>query len=186
MLLRSKCDGILVGIDTVLSDNPRLTVRLEGLEDNSPTRIILDRQGRLPRDTHLVQSADKVPVLVFVGEAYYEASRDKFKNTDISVYKSAIVGQRLDLTDISQQLAEQQIGKIMIEGGAKIASSFMNAGLVDEIALFQSTKNLGPDGLNAIEGQTLREILNIYKKSDVKKFGLDTFTRHKKIRQSRA
>lgn len=67
--LRAENDAILVGIGTVLSDDPELTVRVPGLEDRSPIRIVLDRHGRLPQTSRLAQTSDVVPVIVAaVGE----------------------------------------------------------------------------------------------------------------------
>ncbi|WP_132273719.1 bifunctional diaminohydroxyphosphoribosylaminopyrimidine deaminase/5-amino-6-(5-phosphoribosylamino)uracil reductase RibD [Neorhizobium sp. BT27B] len=62
--LRAENDAILVGIGTILSDDPELTVRIPGLEDRSPVRIVLDRDGRFPQTSRLAQTADVVPVIV--------------------------------------------------------------------------------------------------------------------------
>ena len=72
--MRAMHDAVMTGIGTILADDPRLTVRLPGLEDRKPLRVVLDSDLRLPPCAGLVVTAEKIPVLVIAGEGASEAS----------------------------------------------------------------------------------------------------------------
>jgi len=180
MLQRSQSDGILIGIGTALADDPHLTVRINGLEKTSPTRIILDPQGKLPLESRLVQTSDLTPVILVCDEANFEEVHKKYLDTSVDILGSSMIDGGIDLTHLSAQLAGKGIGRVMIEGGAKIASSFINADLIDEIALYQSDKIFGEEALDALESTQLSDILKKYCVCETFSLGADTFTLYQK------
>lgn len=120
-MMRAQTDAIMVGATTVRVDNPSLTCRLPGLEDRSPIRIVVSRDPIILAGTKLEATSKDVPAWRFEGEP-------------ITILK---------------QLAERGIGRLLIEGGADLARSFLVQGLVDEIALFQAPHELGDGGVRA-------------------------------------
>lgn len=176
-LLRSESDAILVGIGTVLADNPQLTCRLPGLEARSPIRIILDSRLRLPLDSALVRSARTVPVWVAA-----RADADPEKRQALVSAGCRILATETDcgataLPELLDDIAAQGISTLMVEGGATVATSFLQEALVDRLALFQ-----GPVAIGSNTGVAVPElhshIARGFKLSHEYRFGDDRYSEY--------
>src|SRR5712671_1445327 len=133
-LLRAQCDAILVGIGTVLADDPLLTCRLPGMAARSPARVVLDRALRIPGTSRLVHSARETPLWV-VGSQIAEApAAAKLGAAGAEVIRVASASAT-ELPVVLFALAENGITRLLVEGGARVAASFVAADLVDEIWL---------------------------------------------------
>lgn len=156
--LRAMNDAILVGIGTVLADDPELTCRLPGMQAQSPLRVVLDASLRLPPSSGLAQSARDLPVLVVASD---QAKGDdaKLRALGVEVVRVSPAGERVDLRAALKALAARGVTRLMVEGGPIVAASFLRAGLVDEVVLLRSPNEIGPDGIDAIEGGSLDEIV---------------------------
>jgi diaminohydroxyphosphoribosylaminopyrimidine deaminase/5-amino-6-(5-phosphoribosylamino)uracil reductase len=157
-LMRAMSDAILIGIGTALADDPQLTCRLPGLEQRSPVRVVLDAQARLPAESALARSARATPVWVVAAmDAPAEAVR-ALRQRGVDVLVAAAAAGRLDLGAVLKQLAERGITRLMVEGGPTVAASFVAADLVDEAVLFHSSRTIGPDGIDALDGLPLEAL----------------------------
>jgi diaminohydroxyphosphoribosylaminopyrimidine deaminase/5-amino-6-(5-phosphoribosylamino)uracil reductase len=156
-LLRAQNDAILIGIGTAKADDPLLTCRLPGMEHRSPVRVVLDRALRLPGDSRLVHSARATPLWIIASETSEAAAAMKLGAAGAHVFHLPTDDHTpgLDLRAVLHKLSEQGITRLLVEGGAKVASSFVKAGLVDEFWLMQGSKVIGGEGLPALEGQQL-------------------------------
>jgi diaminohydroxyphosphoribosylaminopyrimidine deaminase/5-amino-6-(5-phosphoribosylamino)uracil reductase len=145
-LLRAETDAILVGIGTALADDPELTCRTPGLESRSPLRIVLDRRLDLLPTSKLARTAREVQVLV----ASLGSAAD---NGDRPARRAALTAAGVDLLEteslptLLNTLAARGISSLLVEGGAAVATSFLEAGLVDRILLFEGAVTVGADGL---------------------------------------
>ena len=141
-LLRAQCDAILVGIGTVLADDPMLTCRLPGMAARSPVRVVLDRALRLPGTSKLVHSARETPLWVMTSDISEAPAAMKLGAAGAHVFRAATTRTPpgLDLAAVLHALAENGITRLLVEGGARVASSFVAADLVDEAWLLR-----GPD-----------------------------------------
>ena len=140
--LRSDADAIATGINTVLADDPLLTVRHVSAPRIAPTRIVFDHLARLPTDGALARSVAEAPVLVV---ALPEAARRAAMLEQVGV--GLLVAD--SLTSALQQLRDRQVQHVLVEGGAGLASAFMEAGFVDRLVIFQVPVVLGAGALAA-------------------------------------
>jgi diaminohydroxyphosphoribosylaminopyrimidine deaminase/5-amino-6-(5-phosphoribosylamino)uracil reductase len=154
-LLRAQCDAILVGIGTVLADDPILTCRLPGMEAQSPVRVVLDRSLRIPGSSRLVHSARETPLWIVTSNLSEAPAASRLGASGAQVMRVATTSTPppgLDLAAVLHALCEKGITRLLVEGGSKVASSFVAAGLVDEMWLLRGPEPVGADGVAALNG----------------------------------
>lgn len=141
--LRNELAGIMVGVNTVIADDPMLTTRLENGEGKNPIRIVVDSTARIPLDAKILNTSDEAKtILAVTGKADPQKVKqvEERGNQVISV-KS--VEDRIDLEDLMFKLGEQNIDGILLEGGASLNYSALKAGIVDEVVSFVAPKIIG-------------------------------------------
>jgi diaminohydroxyphosphoribosylaminopyrimidine deaminase/5-amino-6-(5-phosphoribosylamino)uracil reductase len=156
--IRAESDAVLIGIGTVLVDNPRLTVRHPGLEGRSPIRVILDRTARLPVDSNLAATARDVPVWLVVGPEAPEERRAALASAGVEIVEAKEGPGGIDFQAALAVLAERGITRVLVEGGSHVASSIVSVNCADEIVLFRASVVVGPDGVRAFAGHALSAV----------------------------
>jgi len=156
--MRGRSDAILVGIGTVLSDNPQLTCRLPGLEERSPVRVVLDARLRVPMSLSVVSTVRDTPTWVFCSTKASPIAEEILQQKGCKVFRVDETAGKLDLEQVLKVLAEQGITRLMVEGGPTVAASFVEADLVDEAVLLHSENAIGDTGIDALEGLPLAAI----------------------------
>ncbi|KAI7831101.1 dihydrofolate reductase-like domain-containing protein [Gamsiella multidivaricata] len=158
-ILRSKHDAILVGIGTVLNDDPRLTVRLnsDDLQPGSdpvqhPQPVILDSTFRFPVTAKLVLPTSPKKPWIFTGPAHDHQRRSELEALGARVFVLGVDSDgRLSIPDLLSKLRQQSIRSLMVEGGAGIISSFLRSGLVDSFLLTIAPVYVGHEGVSAVQ-----------------------------------
>jgi diaminohydroxyphosphoribosylaminopyrimidine deaminase/5-amino-6-(5-phosphoribosylamino)uracil reductase len=150
-LLRAQCDAIVVGIGTVLADDPLLTCRLPGMEAQSPVRVVLDRSLRMPGTSQLVHSARQTPLWVMTSNLAEAPAAMKLGAAGAQLIRVPTAPPGLDLRAVLHALAEKGITRLLVEGGSRVASSFIAADLVDEMWLLRGPDSIGDDGVPALD-----------------------------------
>ena len=144
--LRAAHDAILVGIGTVLADNPRLTVRLTPGKDPQP--VVLDSQLRFPLNTNLLRKHPKSPWIV-AGTDVEQSRQRTLEIAGARVFRLPISTKgHIELPDVLGHLADRGIHKLMVEGGAHVITSFLSNRMVDRVVLTLTPLLLG--GLRAV------------------------------------
>jgi diaminohydroxyphosphoribosylaminopyrimidine deaminase/5-amino-6-(5-phosphoribosylamino)uracil reductase len=159
-LLRAQCNAIMVGIGTVLADDPLLTCRLPGMEARSPLRVVLDHALHIPLGSRLVRSAHEIPLWVMASDFADASAAMKLGAAGVQVVHVPVAAGApgLDLTAILRALSERGITRLMVEGGARVASSFVRSALVDEAWLLRGPDPIGDDGVTALGALPLTAI----------------------------
>tara|TARA_R110001592_G_scaffold79054_1_gene236708 strand:- start:38432 stop:39517 length:1086 start_codon:yes stop_codon:yes gene_type:complete len=141
-LLRARHDAILVGVGTVLQDNPMLSTRLGGL-DHNPVRVVLDTHLQTPLDSILLKTAYAIRLWIF--------HSDEGENVSSLIAGGAALHQcdPHDLKTVLAVLATRGITRVLVEGGAKVHASFLKQGLFDELVVYRAPTVLGGDAKNA-------------------------------------
>jgi diaminohydroxyphosphoribosylaminopyrimidine deaminase / 5-amino-6-(5-phosphoribosylamino)uracil reductase len=152
-LLRAQHDAIMVGVNTVIADNPALTCRLPGLEDRSPIRIIMDTHLRTPMECTVITTASTIPTWIVTSANKTIPSVETLTTpTDNSGH--------VKLSAALSTLAGRGITRLLVEGGGTLAAAMLKAGLVDRLIWFRSPKIIGNDGIPAVNRLSLEKLLH--------------------------
>lgn len=140
--LRANNDAILVGVGTILSDDPKLTTRL--VKGKNPTRIIIDRNLRIPTNAQVLSVPEKNKTIIFTTEAASKYKIDKITKKGVEIIVlPAKKGGDIDLRSIIRILYKKGIGTILVEGGSRTITSFIKEKLADKLVSVISPKIIG-------------------------------------------
>lgn len=151
---RAEHDAVLVGVGTVLADDPLLTARTVPLPARQPVRIIADSQGRTPPAGRLLASIDVGPVVIATAGAAPLALRE----AGAALWNCAGSDGRVSPAELLRRAEVEGLATVMLEGGGQLAASFIRAGLVDRLEWFRAPILIGGDGLPAIGALGLTEM----------------------------
>lgn len=147
--LRNKVDGIMVGIETVLKDNPSLNVRLDKKTTSDPIPIILDSKLRIPLSSNLLKIHDNIIIATSDKSKVRKIEKLEALGTRILSIKKDSNG-RLNLNELMRKLGKLEIMSVLIEGGSKVASSSIKSAIVDKVVFFYAPKIVGAEGISMI------------------------------------
>ena len=185
-LLRAEADAILVGVSTVLADDPDLTCRLPGMADRSPVRIVSDSKLSIPLTSRLVETAGHVPVWIMTTPAADPDIKAALYASGVQVIECAATDDgKVKLDDMLSKLAEKGISHVLAEGGAHMARALLEADLVDEAVLLQAPRKLGPQGLAAMAGlplDTIRASARFRQRGESEQLGADWLAKYVRVR----
>lgn len=150
--LRAEADAIVVGVGTVLQDDPELTVRLTPAWPREPLRVVLDSGGRTPPHARIIGTRNPARALVVTGEQAPSERARALGAAGATVVRGPLRDGRIDLRWLLAELARREVRGILVEGGAEAHASFVEAGLVDRVAVFVAPMLLGGRGAPGVLG----------------------------------
>lgn len=151
--LRTEVDAVMVGLNTVLRDNPELTPRLVKGED--PMKIVVDSRLKIPKGCNLMKDPSKLIIATTKNAQKNDVKR--LQQLGVNVVATKSVKEMVDLKDLMRQLGKHEITSVMIEGGSNLNSSAIKAGIVDKVLIFAAPKIIG-NGVGAIDSLGITKI----------------------------
>ncbi len=137
--LRTEVDAVMVGLNTVLRDNPELTPRL--VKGKDPLKIVVDSHLKIPKNCHLMKEPSKL--IIATTSNAQKGAVAKLQQKGVNVIITKIKKGMVDLGDLMKQLGKHEITSVMIEGGSELNSSAIKDGIVDKILIFTAPKLIG-------------------------------------------
>jgi diaminohydroxyphosphoribosylaminopyrimidine deaminase/5-amino-6-(5-phosphoribosylamino)uracil reductase len=141
--LRHQYGGIMVGIGTILADNPMLTTRLEHGEGIDPVRIIVDSQGRIPLASQVLHLSSKSRTVIATTDQIPQEKVFALQQLGAEVIILPSIQGQVSLPDLMRVLGERKIDSVLLEGGSTLNYAALEAGIIDKVMTFISPKLLG-------------------------------------------
>lgn len=164
--IRERSDAILVGVNTVIKDNPMLNARTAGAK-KQPIKVVLDSGLRIPLSSNVIKSSPGELLIATTRNAPKKKIRE-LQKIGVNVVTFGKKNGMVDIRSLLKYLSKNDITRLLVEGGGTVISGFLNSGLTDEMLVFISPKVIGGrDALTAVEGQGVRSVNNAVKLKDV-------------------
>ncbi|WP_372751774.1 bifunctional diaminohydroxyphosphoribosylaminopyrimidine deaminase/5-amino-6-(5-phosphoribosylamino)uracil reductase RibD [Labilibaculum sp.] len=141
--LRNELSAIMVGVNTVIADDPMLTTRLDGKEGRNPIRIVVDSKARIPLQSKILNSSDVAKTIVALTENADARKIKQIEDLGNLVLQIKSRNERVDLQNLLVKLGQEGIDGILLEGGASLNFSALQTGIVDEVISFIAPKIIG-------------------------------------------
>lgn len=171
--LRAEHDVILVGINTILKDDPELTLRLEEAAGKKWHRAVLDTYLRLPADARLLKKSAGGPVIIFTGKESPESRAARLKQKGAEIIRVPAAGGKLDLRAVLKELGRREIASVLVEGGAGVLTSFIQQRLADKVYFFLAPRFIGGEkSPTPFEGRGIERVADSLELKKVRHFSL--------------
>lgn len=162
--LRYRYSSILVGVNTVIKDNPELTARLKGVETKNPVRIIVDSKGRIPPEARVLDIDENRRTIVATTEDMPEEKLEYLKSRGVEIIITDKKEGKVSIEELMKELYKREVDSVLVEGGGTVAASFLEEGYADKAAFFIAPIIIG--GRNAptpVMGRGVKSISEGYK-----------------------
>ncbi len=181
--MRGHADAVMVGVGTVLADNPELTCRIPGYRSTPIVRVIVDSHLRTPLTSQLIRTAAASPTWFLVRPGADPDRRAALADLGVTLIDVAAGNAGVDLADGLRALAEAGITRLLVEGGGQIAASLLRADLVDRIAWFHAPAVMGGDGWPAAQAFGVDHLADMprFTRRRVVALGPDMLTEYEKV-----
>jgi len=141
--LRHKFSSIMVGIGTVIADDPLLTTRLDNIDGKNPIRIIVDTRGTIPLDAKVLKINENTKTIIVTTEAINKEKLKHIKNTGADVIITPLKNDKVDLPYLMKSLGDKKIDSVLLEGGSTLNYSALEDKIVDKVISFIAPKIIG-------------------------------------------
>jgi diaminohydroxyphosphoribosylaminopyrimidine deaminase / 5-amino-6-(5-phosphoribosylamino)uracil reductase len=156
--LRGRHDAVMVGVGTVMADDPALTCRLPGYRPNRLVRVVADSHLRTPLSATLVATAAETPTWMLIRNGADPERRHAFTDLGIRLVEVAGAEVGVDPTQALWALGDAGLTRVLVEGGAQLAASLLRADLVDRIAWFHAPAVMGADAWPAVQAFGIEQL----------------------------
>jgi diaminohydroxyphosphoribosylaminopyrimidine deaminase/5-amino-6-(5-phosphoribosylamino)uracil reductase len=166
--LRNRVSAIMLGINTVLTDNPRLTTRLSKKDSKDPIKVIIDSKGRLPIDSNVINSSSNAKVILATTNMLNPEKEKQLSNKGVTIIKTDYNNNGVNLISLMSELYNLNIDSVLIEGGGNINASALSAGIVDKAIMFIAPKIVGGKSAKTpVEGEGVEFLDDAIRLNDI-------------------
>lgn len=167
--LRNQYSGIMVGINTVIEDDPLLNVRDINGNTKNPIRIVVDSKARTPLEAKIINSPEIAPTIIAVTDQAPNEKLNLLKEKEVQVIVCSAQNNRVDLRFLMQELAKQNIDSILLEGGGTLNFEAIQQGIVDKVIVFIAPKIIGgAETITPVEGRDISRLANTVELENLK------------------
>ncbi|NIO09721.1 MAG: bifunctional diaminohydroxyphosphoribosylaminopyrimidine deaminase/5-amino-6-(5-phosphoribosylamino)uracil reductase RibD [Deltaproteobacteria bacterium] len=171
--MRDRVDAVVVGVGTVLADNPKLTCRITGGRD--PFRIVLDSRLHIPVGAHLLRQRQKEKNIIATGPRASSVKVKRIERSGARVWRFPLRGGTIPFNALLKRLGAEGFLSIMIEGGGITAARALKEGVVDQVVFFYAPKIIGGEGRGMVDHLGIRKMSRskMIKEVETRRFGQD-------------
>ncbi|MBW2063839.1 MAG: bifunctional diaminohydroxyphosphoribosylaminopyrimidine deaminase/5-amino-6-(5-phosphoribosylamino)uracil reductase RibD [Deltaproteobacteria bacterium] len=174
--LRDRVDCVMVGVGTIVKDDPLLTTRLKSRGGRDPCRVIVDTELRIPRNARVLKTPSSGGTIIAVAETVAEKHRSPFEMEGVTTIPCPTKEGLIDLKALMKILGERSVTSVMVEGGATLMGTLIREKLIDKFYFFKAPKVLGgDDGSPMARGEapkSMEQCITL-KEISVRRFGED-------------
>jgi diaminohydroxyphosphoribosylaminopyrimidine deaminase/5-amino-6-(5-phosphoribosylamino)uracil reductase len=164
--LRPEFDAIMVGVNTILRDNPRLNT---SFSDKRLIKIVVDSQLSTPQNANIFSKDSSVIIVTLLAQPGQQTENRKILSEKAKILEVKEKAGQINLKDMLKKLAQQKISSILVEGGGTLIGTLFDEGLVDKVLFFISPKIIGgKDAISSVMGQGIARIDRAVKLKDIK------------------
>ncbi len=174
--LRHRVSSIMVGVGTVIQDDPLLNTRLEDGNGSDPIRIIVDTSGKTPLDARVLNNKSDAKTIIAVTEHAPKEKLIEFENRGAEIIITPLKENKVDLKFLMKELGERKIDSVLLEGGSELNYSAMEAGIIDKVNAFIAPKFIGGREAKTPVGGFGRSLMKdalLLKNIEIHRFGDD-------------
>jgi diaminohydroxyphosphoribosylaminopyrimidine deaminase/5-amino-6-(5-phosphoribosylamino)uracil reductase len=161
--MRGQHDAVLVGVGTVLADNPDLSCRIPGYTSRPNVRVVMDTHLRIPLTARLVATAAETPVWILHAPSADASRIEALTQAGVRCVTVAPGSAGLDARAALAALGEAGLTRVLAEGGASIAAALLRGGLVDRLAWFHAPGVIGGDGFPAVQAMGITALADLHR-----------------------
>jgi len=166
--LRDRVSGIMVGINTVIKDNPSLTTRLEKGKGKDATRIVVDSKGEIPLDSTVINIASEARLILATTTRIEAAKEKSLIEKGVQIIKADGKDGRVDLNILMDELYKMEIDSILLEGGGTLNAAALETGIVDKVMFFVAPKIIGGErAVTPVEGEGIQQMKDAVRLKDI-------------------
>jgi len=164
--MRKKYMGIMVGVNTVIADNPQLTCETE--QGVNPVRIIADSRLRIPLEAEVLKSQEKAPTILLTTQYADDSKRSRLRRMGTEILVVRDFDGQTDLNDAMEKLGRKGIDSILLEGGATLHFSALEADIVDKVMMYIAPVIIGGSSAKtSVDGEGIRHLSDAFHLRDM-------------------
>ncbi|NSW90877.1 MAG: bifunctional diaminohydroxyphosphoribosylaminopyrimidine deaminase/5-amino-6-(5-phosphoribosylamino)uracil reductase RibD [Firmicutes bacterium] len=172
--LRNRVSAVMVGVNTVIADNPMLTTRLKTGSGRDAARIVVDSEGRMPVNSNIINANSNAGVILAASSRIEESREKLFTEMGVKVVKADDGRGRVDLCKLMDELYRLEIDSVLLEGGGTINWAALSSGIVDKVIMFIAPRIIGgSNAVTPVEGEGINRIADAIRLKDVSVTTLD-------------